>query len=109
MLLFATREQLRGQRGLGVNDVDVGSAAALPFLPPPPECSSTARALNVRLQDWFAVGMDVAPVRYPSSKAASEECNDFPRGLSKASSLAVVIRQETSGSNHKIIVLIKRN
>lgn len=60
MLLLAARERLRGQRGFSMNGVDVGSATALPFLPPPPACSSTARALHVRLQGQFGAGMDVS-------------------------------------------------
>lgn len=63
MLLFDTREQLQGQCGFRMNDADAGRAAALPFLPPTPTCSSTARALNVHFQDMFGEGMDVSLVK----------------------------------------------
>lgn len=91
MLLFAAREQLHNQHGFRTNDVGAGSAAGLPLLPLPPACSSCPVFAY-----WTALmGMSECPVR---SSKASEECSLLPWGLSKASSLAIGMQQETSGT-----------
>lgn len=51
------------------------------------------------------MGMGECPVRSCNGNKASEEHSLLPWGLSKASSLAIGMQQETSGKNHKIIVL----